>query len=258
MNRKSIFITGGANGIGAATARLFAQKGWFIGIGDIDEHGMQRMIEELGAEKIYCCKMDVTKVESVKKAFEAFGQQTKGHIDLLLNNAGILHAGRFEDISLAQHAQLVQINIFGMINCTHQAIPYLVKGQSPTIINMASASALYGIPNLAVYSSSKFAVKGLTEALEIELSKKGIRVCDVLPKFVQTAMTASISKAALDLEKEKNILTPEFIASQVWAAAHSRRIHRYVGLQLKFFSLLTGILPQRLSRRIAIIASNYV
>ena len=121
----NLFITGAAKGIGAATARLFVNKGWFVGLGDVDEKGLQQMEEELGAENVCCCVMDVTDVESVRKAFEKFAEHTGGKMDTLLNNAGILYAGPFDEISLEQHKRLIDINFFGVVNCAHQAIPYL-------------------------------------------------------------------------------------------------------------------------------------
>ncbi|MEL6627127.1 MAG: SDR family oxidoreductase [Bacteroidota bacterium] len=253
----NLFITGAAKGIGAATARLFVEKGWFVGLGDVDEAGLMQMEEELGKEHVCSCVMDVTDVESVKLAFEKFTSHTGGKIDALLNNAGILHAGPFDEISLAQHRRLIDINFFGVVNCAHQALPYLEKSDRPLLINMASASSLYGIPNLAIYSSSKFAVRGLTEAWDIELAHKGIQVMDIVPKYVQSDMTAGETGKKMNLDREKTLLNPEQVAQQIWKAIHQKKLHWYIGFEIKLFALILGLIPPKVKRIITQQASHY-
>jgi NAD(P)-dependent dehydrogenase (short-subunit alcohol dehydrogenase family) len=114
-------------------------------------------------------------------------------LSVLLNNAGILEVGAFEDISNNQHQRVISVNAMGVINLCQAAWPYLKNNNKnnsknsgkdnnkSTIVNTSSASSDYGVPELASYSASKFAVKALTEALELEWQKYGIRVCDVMP-----------------------------------------------------------------------------
>jgi len=251
-----IFITGAAKGIGAETARVFSEKGWFVGLADIDLKGIESLSEELGEAKTFCQQTDITQIQSVKSALDNFSKHTDGKLDILLNNAGILFAGNFEDIALDNYAKLIEVNVFGLVNCIHQAIPILEKSRNPRIINLSSASAIYGIPNLAMYSASKFAVRGLTEALNIELERKGIMVSDIMPSYVNTDMVNNTIDN-LGLKKNETLLTPNKIAEQIWKASNSKKIHWYVGFDIKTLSFLLKFLPPKLRKLFTIKATNY-
>ena len=110
----------------------------------------------------------------------------------MINNAGILLAGRFEDIDVARHLKEIDINAKGVVNGLHAAFPYLRDTANSVVVNLASASAIYGQAELANYSATKFFVRGITEALDIEWHRYGIRVIAMWPLYVQTAMTDHI------------------------------------------------------------------
>ena len=251
-----IFITGAGNGIGAETARLFSEKGWFVGLTDIDKKGIESLRNELGNDKVFCQQTDVTQVYSVKSALDNFCKHTGDRLNILLNNAGILFSGNFEDTELENYAKLIEVNIFGLVNCTHQALPILEKSKNPQIINLSSASAIYGIPNLAMYSASKFAVRGLTEALNIELERKGIKVCDIMPSYVNTDMVNNTIDS-LNLNKNETLLTPKAIAEQIWKASKSNKIHWLVGFEVKILSFLIGLLHPKIRKMLTIKIANY-
>lgn len=249
MMQRSIFITGAAAGIGMATARHFATKGWFVGLFDVDEAGVNALAAELGGRCALSGKLDVTDPEGWQVALDVFFKRT-GRLDVLLNNAGILASGPFESIPLEQHHRLVDINIKGVLNGCHQSFSFLKRTQGARVINMASASAIYGQPSLATYSSTKFAVRGLTEALDLEWEAHGIKVMDILPLFVQTAMVKDMNAPAI--KRIGVSLSAENVASTIWTAAnyHGRtpRVHWFVGRQSRWMYSLAGLTPDWVSR----------
>lgn len=223
--RKSIFITGAASGIGLETARLFAGKGWYLGIVDMNEAGLDKLAVEIGPDACYSAVVDVTDPDGFRKAVEAFSEKTGGKMDVLFNNAGILRMGLNETIDLLQQHLSVDINIKGVLNGVDSALPQLKKTVGARIISMCSTSSVYGLPELAVYSATKHAVCALTEALDIELEKYGIKVCDIMAPYVATPMVTAAERKAHSVASTGVNLKPEQIAELVWKAAHGNKLH---------------------------------
>lgn len=249
MSRKSIFITGAAAGIGQATARLFAAKGWYVGLYDVNEPGVSALARELGENNTCTGRLDVVSVDDWTQALADFTQRT-GRLDVLFNNAGILCSGPIESTPIQQLHRVVDINLKGVLNGCQLALPYLRKTPKSRVINMCSASALYGQPSLAVYSATKFAVRGLTEALDLEWQAYGIRVMDVLPLFVQTAMVDGMNASSI-----RNMgvhLTSQDVAKTIWQAARYDKalpkVHWTVGFQTRLFYGFSGAVPDLVSR----------
>ncbi|SFF46894.1 NADP-dependent 3-hydroxy acid dehydrogenase YdfG [Fontimonas thermophila] len=249
MTRPAIFITGAAAGIGRATARLFAARGWCVGLYDIDSGGVERLRAELGDAAV-SGYLDVRDAAALTQALERFTAFSGGRLDVMFNNAGILAVGHFEDIALARHHALVDVNLKGVINGCLAALPHLRRTPGSRVINMSSASAIYGSPAYASYSATKFAVKGLTEALDIEWARHGVRVMDVLPLFVNTAMVTDIEQPP-SVGKLGVHLQAEDIAAVIWRAAHwngRRRVHWYPGAQTRLLALVNKLAPAWLNR----------
>jgi short-subunit dehydrogenase len=244
---KSIFITGAGAGIGREVANLFASEGWLVCATDIDQNSLNALENKLGPKHCYC-QVDVTDTGSIERALETFSSETGGHIDVLLNNAGILFIEKFENLSLEQNNAVTNVNISGVLNMTYLTKPYLDKSESPMVINMCSASSNYGVPNLASYSASKFWIKGFTEALNIEWEEQGIHVCDVMPNFVATPMTDNCEGEIMENVGVK--LTAKDVAKAVWKAAHNRnKVHWYVDSFIYHLSRISGkFLPQSILR----------
>jgi NAD(P)-dependent dehydrogenase (short-subunit alcohol dehydrogenase family) len=123
-----------------------------------------------------------------KIALAEFWRRCGQRLDVLLNNAGVLASGRFETIPLARHEAMLAVNVRGMITGCHGAFAYLARTPGAQVIDMASATAIYGQPELATYPATKFAVRGFTEALDPGWSPFGVRVSDIWPTFFNTAM----------------------------------------------------------------------
>lgn len=253
MSSKSIFITGAAAGIGKETALLFSEQGWYVGLFDIDESGLLALSKQIGSDK--CCfqVMDVCDKESVKNALSFFTKQTNGTLNVLFNNAGIIYAGEIDEINLDQHKRLIDINVWGVLNCTVQALPYLKATPDSQIINMSSASALYGHPFLVSYAASKMAVRSMTEGLDIALKKYDIRVTDLMPLWVKTNLAQDAASQWKGLTMNEVQITTKTVARTVWKAAHGTKLHWLVGAKTKFYHVLGKLLPSpmmRLSARI--------
>jgi NAD(P)-dependent dehydrogenase (short-subunit alcohol dehydrogenase family) len=244
----TILITGAASGIGAATARLFHQRGWRVGLIDLNRQALAELAAELGG--VWHAELDVTDEAAVKSALADFCGQHGGRLRLLFNSAGILRIGHFEEIPAAEHGRILQINVQGLLTVTHAAFPHLKGTPGAQVINMGSASGLYGVPHLASYSASKFAVRGLTEALDLEWARHGIRVGDLMPPFVSTPMLNSQQFQAPVLRRLGVNLGPQAVAQAAWEQAHKHRVHRPISLQFKLLYWSGQLTPAWLSRRI--------
>lgn len=247
--QKSVFISGAAQGIGAAIAKHFYQHDYLVGIYDLNFEQAKQLATKLGS-RAHAGQLDVCDYLSWQQALEAF-HQWAGELNILINNAGILYSGPFEDTEMSQHQRCIQTNVIGVMNGCHAALPYLQQAQYARVINLSSASAIYGQANLASYSSSKFAVRGLTEALDIEWQKYAIRVLDVMPLFVKTQMIKDMDAASLD--KIGANLSAEDVAKQVYKLAQDqhgiyRVTHHPIGLKTQILYRLSAYSPQAIQR----------
>jgi len=241
-----MFVTGAAAGIGRATAELFAGQGWFVGLYDVNEAGVRELAARLGTERSCAGRLDVTDAAQFAAALAQFWQAAGQRLDLLFNNAGIAAVDDFEKVPLARHHAMVDVNLKGVINGCHAALDYLKRTPGARVISMCSASAMYGTPSFASYSATKFAVKGLTEALNIEWARHGIIVMDVLPLFVDTAMVRQVEIPLKSMDVLGLNLKAEDVARTVWRAARWRlwpRVHWYPSLQGWFLALTQKLLP---------------
>lgn len=252
---KTILITGAASGIGAATARRFAREGWTLGMMDVNGDALENLRRSLGGQH-WTRTVDVTDQQSVTEALEDFGRFSNGKLHLLFNCAGILRIGHFEDIDIEDHARIIDINVTGLLRMCKAAFPLLRQTDEARVINMSSASALYGTPHFASYSASKFAVRGLTEALNIEWKPHDILVQDIMTPFVKTPMVDSQAFKAPVIERLGVNLSAEDLAEQVWQASQANEVHHLVGLQFKSLSLASKWLPNVFTRGLMSVLSH--
>jgi NAD(P)-dependent dehydrogenase (short-subunit alcohol dehydrogenase family) len=245
---KTLFITGAAHGIGLATAKHFAAQGWFVGLYDINQEGLDSLLASgdfPNACALYC---DVTKRESVEAAFDHFAGHTDGKLDLLVNNAGVLTSGNFEEIDAAAHNRIIDVNIRGLTDVAQLAFPLLQQTPGSVMVNLCSVSSVHGVPLLAVYSASKYYVNGLTEALSIEWSKHDIRVTSVKPPLVNTAMGHAVRP---ELMKRFSVdMQPEDVAASIQRAAEGKRMGYILGGSAKVWGWLDKHLPEAGRRRL--------
>ena len=239
--QKTIFITGAAGGMGLATGRFFAQKGWFVGLFDINEQLLDEAAALFDSGNVMARRLDVTDENDFSSAVEAFSDTTGGRMDVIFNNAGIAPGAWFEEMPMETIRRIIDINIFGVIIGTRAALPLLKNTKDSLCVSTSSSCATYGHGMRAVYSASKFAVKGLTEALSLEFERFGIRTADVLPGCINTPMLRGALAASngepfsekmlesLPQEGAYRMMPDTAIAEAVWGAYHSTdQVHWYV------------------------------
>jgi NAD(P)-dependent dehydrogenase (short-subunit alcohol dehydrogenase family) len=248
----TVFISGAAAGIGRATALAFARRGYRVGAYDIDLAGLASLREEITARggDVAIGQLDVTDAGDWAQQLAAFTGSSR-RLDILVNNAGILSSGRFEEIPLDTQRRIVDVNVCGAMAGLHTAFPYLRDTHGAQVVNLCSASAIYGQPELATYSATKFAVRGLTEALELEWRHYGIRVIAMWPLFVATAMVDGMETRS---SKRMGIhLSSEDVAEEIYDATRpSRRflpkVHYPVGRQTKLVAAASQFMPNWAAR----------
>ncbi|ADT97061.1 SDR family oxidoreductase [Mycolicibacterium gilvum] len=252
---KSVFITGAATGIGRATALLFAGRGYRVGGYDLDEDGLAVLaadITAVGGTPVVA-HLDVTDPDEVARRLAEFAEGSGGRIDVLINNAGLLNAGRFEEIPLEVHHREIEVNVKGVVNGLHAAFPYLKGTPGAVVVNLASASAIYGQAELANYSATKFFVRAITEALNLEWGHYGIRVIDMWPLYVNTAMTKDVKTGttqSLGIRLTAQDIANDIVAAvdATWARKALAQVHFPVGLQAKALALGARFSPAWLTR----------
>lgn len=255
MARKAIFITGGGSGIGRAVARHFAAQGWFVGIADVNRAGIDETAALLpyGASSRHV--MDVRDRDQWAAALGEFAKESGGRLDVLFNNAGIGTGGQFADMPPAEADRLIAINFGGVVNGTYMALPLLRATPGSAILNTGSASGFYGVAGLAIYSATKFAVRGLTEALEIEFAKYGIKVRSLMPGFIDTPLLDQVSADSNAPARDRlsqsgfEIVPVERVAEAAWAAVHGDKVHVTVGKMAKRLSRLARWFPGLIMRQ---------
>lgn len=230
-DQKSIFITGAGSGIGRATASLFAERGWFVGGYDVNEDSLSALRSEIDSGIFET--LDVSDTAAVRAAVARFSLVTGGNLDLLFNNAGIDAKGLFSEMAWERIERLVSVNLIGGLALIQAAYPLLASTPGSLCLSTASASAIVGVPGMAVYSATKHAIKGLTEALSVEFASVNVRAADLLPGIIDTGMLTDESKAMLPTQGMWRALPASAVAEAAWAAYAGTGLHIYVPEELK-------------------------
>lgn len=248
----SIFITGGAAGIGLATAERFGREGWTVGVYDVNQDALDKV--KADHPDWIVGQLDVRDSAQWTHALGEFTEKTGGKLDVLDNNAGILHEGLISEIDPDAIKRQIDIDALGVALGAQAAHPYLKGTPGSHLVNIASASAIYGQPGIAVYSATKFFVAGLTEALELEWEHDDIRVVSIWPLWAKTALAANDAKSTKTLGVR---ITPEQVADKVWESVHPTRqdklLHRTsysVGAQTLVLGNAAKFIPNVLNRAV--------
>ncbi|MEG3143126.1 SDR family oxidoreductase [Sphingomonas sp. RT2P30] len=242
--RRSIFITGAASGMGRETALLFAEKGWFVGAYDVNTSGLNALREEIGAANGIFAPLDVTDVAAFESAIATFGEATDGKLDLLFNNAGIGTGGFLDEQSWDDIRRIIDINLMGVIIGVRAGIPLLKATPGSLSLITSSSSAIFGTAGIGIYSATKHAVRGLTEALSIELKRYGVRAADLLPGLIDTPLLSGTMRAMAPAEGMWRLVKPREVAETVWAAYHEDKLHWYVPEELRAFHMQVVAEPE--------------
>ena len=211
LRGKVVAITGGARGIGKATARALVRKGAKVAIGDLDRELAERTASELGGETI-ALELDVTRRDS----FEGFLDQVEerlGSLDVLVNNAGIMPLGRFVEEDDATAQRMVDINVHGVMYGMKLALPRMQRRGSGHVVNLASQAGKTGFPGGATYCGTKHFVVGVSEAVRAELRGSNIEISCVMPAVVNTELGSGLPET-----RAIKVLQPEDVAEAIVAA----------------------------------------
>ncbi|OMC29855.1 SDR family oxidoreductase [Mycobacterium colombiense] len=264
---KSVFITGAGSGMGREGAKLFHAKGWRVGAVDRNEAGLTTLSDELAGDRLWTRAVDVTDKAALDGALADFcAGNAGGGLDMMWNNAGIGESGWFEDVPYDAAMRVVDVNFKAVLTGAYASLPYLKKTPGSLMFSTSSSSGTYGMPRLAVYSSTKHAVKGLTEALSVEWQRHGVRVADVLPGLIDTAilttttnhsddgrapMTAEQLRASAPKKGMLRLMPASSVAETAWQAYHNqKRLHWYVPKSIRLIDFFKGLSPEFVRRSI--------
>jgi NAD(P)-dependent dehydrogenase (short-subunit alcohol dehydrogenase family) len=203
-----VVITGGARGIGLATAKAFAANGARVAIGDIDDELPTQQAEAIG---VFGHRVDVTDKSSFAKLLEA-AEDALGPVDVPVNNAGIMPLGPLPEEPDEVASRIVSINLLGVINGTKLAMDRMVPRRTGHIVNVSSAVGRVAVPHAATYSATKFAVVGLTEAVRGELRGTGVQASVILPAIVNTDLGSGLNGGELPPPFSQKTLPPPSFA----------------------------------------------
>lgn len=245
---KSVFITGAASGIGLATAKRLFHEGWHLGLADINLDILNEGVADWDPQRVQTYGVDVCDFQQVNAAISAYALSRDDVLDAIINNAGILHIGSFSELPIALHDKTIDINLKGLLYGCYAAFPYLKNSPFPVVVNLCSASAVYGIPDFASYSATKVAVKGLTEALDIEWASEGIHVCCVMPPFVATPMLKEQDQPSKILQRMGTHLTSDDVAKSIVKQLSHPKLYRYVSVFFALLNLLSDLMPRPVTR----------
>jgi len=238
LRGKVVAITGGARGIGKATAQALAREGAVIAIGDLDAELARATASELG-EGSLGLELDVTRRDSFENFLDQVSERL-GPLDVIINNAGIMPIGPFAEEDDATAKRLIDINLHGVIYGTKLAIPPMVQRHTGHIVNIASQAGKAGIPGGATYCATKHAVVGLSEAVRAELRGTGVEVSVVMPAVVNTELGSGL----VDTPGVKK-LEPEDVANEIVSALKFPKFDVWVPRSSAAISTVMQLLPRK-------------
>lgn len=198
LSGKIAVVTGSGNGIGRATVELFAAEGATVYVTDVDGEAGKAVAEALKAQGHAATAMtvDVSRGQDVAHLFRTI-EKEHGKLDVLVNNAGVNARSEFRHMSDADWTKVREVNLDGVVRVARDGFPLLQKSGNGSLVNIASLMGHQPIRQIAAYAITKGAVQALTRALAIEYASFGVRVNTVSPGFVETAMTARITRNPL-------------------------------------------------------------
>jgi len=247
---KVAVVTGGGSGIGKSTAIALANEGCDLALADINEEGMKETAEEIEkiGRKVSQHKINVAdKLDMQRLVDEVI--ESHEHVHIVVNNAGITVSGDFIEQTMEDIEWILGINLWGVIYGCKLFIPYLQKEEESHIVNICSSSGIMPTPRLSTYTTSKFAVRGLSETLRIELAQFNIGVTTVHPGVIKTNIPhASRFK---DMERQKQSIEmfekrghpPESVANKIIKAIKNNSHRILIGPEAYIIDILKRVFP---------------
>lgn len=246
-----VLITGGAGGIGSAVARELLARGAAVLLVGRDREALARVSSSLAfaGERVATMAADLTLAagrQDVVRAAAAW----RGGVNVLMNNAGVSHFGMFEDQSPGQIDLTLAVNVQAPLQLCHAMLPQLLRQPEAVIVNTGSVFGAIGYPGYAVYSATKHALRGFTEALRRELAGTRVSVLYVAPRATRTGInSAAVERMNAELGVATD--TPEAVAAALCDMLESRRSAAVLGWPEKFFARLNAVLPGLVDRALS-------
>lgn len=241
LDNAVVCVTGGARGIGRDTARLLAERGADVLIGDIDLAAAEQTAREIG---VRAAELDVSDPES----FAAFLARPERPVSMLVNNAGIMHVGRFTDLALDAHLREIQIDLAGVVIGMRLVLPGMLERDHGHIVNVSSMAGKLTLPGIANYNATKFGVAALSRAVRAEIADTRVTISTIMPSAVRTELTSGISTKGAPTNDPVDIA-----AAIVDSARHPRR-----EITFPRWAALGGIAEAALPESISIAAKRRI
>jgi short-subunit dehydrogenase len=242
LHRKIVFITGAARGIGRAAAAALAGEGARVVIADLDGELAAQAAAEVGAE--LSLRVDVTDHGAFSAALDEAAEAV-GELDVLINNAGVMPIGRFEDEADDSAYRAFEINVFAVMHGTREAVRRMKPRGHGHIVNVASMAGVVPIPGGAIYAASKHAVVGFCESLWWELRGSGVDLSYVLPSLVNTELSVGMKRS-----RAANVIEPETVAAEIVGALRVPRLAVFAPRSMGPITKASGLLPRAVGNRI--------
>jgi 3alpha(or 20beta)-hydroxysteroid dehydrogenase len=213
LRDRTVIVTGGARGIGAAIVRRFAVDGARVVVADVLDEEAKVLADALG-DRVVHHHLDVTD-PGQWQAVVAAAEERFGPVSVLVNNAGILEFGTIEEQDLATFRRVLDVNLTGPWLGMHTVLPSLRRAGGGCVVNVSSTAGLMGYSNLGAYTASKWALRGLTKTAALEFAPDGVRVCSVHPGPIRTPMTAGMGDELAAGQPIPRFGEPDEVASMV-------------------------------------------
>jgi short-subunit dehydrogenase len=238
---RTIAITGAARGIGHATAKALLARGARVVIGDRDVAVLESAVTGLaGVGQVTGYPLDVTDRDSFAAFLDKARTDGDGHIDVLINNAGVMPVGPFLEQSEQSIRSSIEVNFYGVLTGCQLVLPEMVRRRRGHVVNIASMAGMVAVPGQVVYAGTKFAVVGLSTAMADEFAPQGVEVTVILPTFTNTELIAGTKNTGA-----QKPVQPEDIAAAIVKALDKPKTHVSVPTPLRFVSAVTSMLGPR-------------
>lgn len=238
---KTIVVTGAARGIGRATARALLARGARVVIGDRDVARLEEAVADLAdVGTVSGHPLDVTDARSFATFLDKARADGDGHVDVLINNAGVMPVGPFLEQSDQAIRSSIEVNFYGVLTGCRLVLPEMVERRRGHIVNVASLAGMVAVPGQVVYAGTKFAVVGLSTAMADEFAPQGVEVSVVMPPFTNTELIAGTKPVSANKPVE-----PDDIANAIVKVLDKPKTHVSVPSGIRFVLTITNLLGPR-------------
>jgi short-subunit dehydrogenase len=241
---KTVVITGAARGIGLATAKALLARGARVVIGDRDVQVLEQAVADMSnLGPVSGHPLDVTDPESFAAFLDKARADGGGHVDVLVNNAGVMPVGPFLQQSTDAIRSSIEVNFYGVLTGCRLVLPEMVKRRAGHIVNIASMAGMVALPGQVVYAGTKFAVVGLSSAMADEFAGQGVNVTAVLPAFTNTELISGTTTGAVTKPVQ-----PEDVAAAIVEVLDKPKTQVSVPGMSRYLGIMTMLLPTRARR----------